>query len=62
LLGEILVAGSVAAAAAHFTDSSAVVFTATKHLASASGIVVVAFEIGGTAFASASTINSSMVA
>jgi hypothetical protein len=50
------------AAAAHFASSSVVVFAATEHLASASGIVVVASEIGGAAFASATTIGSSAMA
>jgi hypothetical protein len=50
------------AAAAHFVGSSTVVFSTTKHLASASGIVVIASEIGSTAFASASAIGSSVVA
>jgi hypothetical protein len=57
-----VVAVSATAAAAHFADSSAAVFAATEHLASASGIVVVASEIGGIAFASASVIGSSAVA
>jgi hypothetical protein len=57
-----VVAVSATAAAAHFADSSATVFAATEHLASASGIVVVASEIGGIAFASASVIGSSAVA
>jgi hypothetical protein len=62
MLGEILVAGSVMAAAAHFAGSSAVVFNAMEHLASASGIVAIASEIGGAAFASASRVGSSAVA
>jgi hypothetical protein len=62
LLGEILVVGSIVAAATHFANSSATVFAATEHLASASGIVAVASEIGGTAFASASAVGSSAVA
>jgi hypothetical protein len=62
MLGEILVAGSVMAAAAHFAGSSAVVFNATEHLASTSGIVAIASEIGGAAFASASGVGSSAVA
>jgi hypothetical protein len=54
--------GSIVAAATHFANSSATVFAATEHLASASGIVAVASEIGGTAFASASAVGSSAVA
>jgi hypothetical protein len=61
-VGEILVAGSVVVAAAYFAISSAVVFAAMEHLASASGIVAVASEIGGTTFASASMVSSSAVA
>jgi hypothetical protein len=48
--------GSVMAAATHFANSFVVVFTAMKHLASASGIVVIASEIGGAIFASASAV------
>jgi hypothetical protein len=62
LLGEILVAGSIVAAAAHFAGLSAAVFATTEHLASASGIVAIASQIGGAAFASASTVDSSAVA
>jgi hypothetical protein len=62
LLGEILVVGSVAAAAVHFAGSSATVFAATEHLASATGIVAIASEIGGAAFASASAVDSPMMA
>jgi hypothetical protein len=62
LVGEILVAGSVAVAAAHFAGSSVAVFAATKHLTSASNIVAVASKIGGAVFASASVVGSSMVA
>jgi hypothetical protein len=62
LWGEILVAGSVVAAAAHLVGSSAVVFATTEHLVSASGIVAVASEIGGVAFASVSAFGSSVVA
>jgi hypothetical protein len=54
--------GSITAVVAHFADSSAVVFAAMEHLASASGIVAVASEIGCSAFASASTVSSSVVA
>jgi molybdenum-dependent DNA-binding transcriptional regulator ModE len=46
LLGEILVAGSIAAAVSHFTCSYIVVFAAMEHLAFASGIVAIASEIG----------------
>jgi hypothetical protein len=57
-----MVAGSVVATAAHFAGSSTAVFTSTEHLASASGILAVASEIGGAAFASSSAVGSSMVA
>jgi hypothetical protein len=57
-----MVAGSVVATAAHFASSSTAVFTSTEHLASASGIVAVASEIGGAAFASSSAVGSSVVA
>jgi hypothetical protein len=50
------------AAAAHFASSSATVFAAMEHLASASSIVAVAYEIGGAAFTSTSTFGSSAVA
>jgi hypothetical protein len=50
------------AAATHFAGSSTTMFTAMEHLASASGIVAVASEIGGAAFASASVVGSSTVA
>jgi hypothetical protein len=49
MLDEILVVGSIAGAAAHFAGSSAAVFTAMEHLASASGIVAVASKIGSAA-------------
>jgi hypothetical protein len=54
--------GSAVAAAAHFASSSAMVFTAIEHLASASSIVAIASEIGGAAFASTSLLDSSVVA
>jgi hypothetical protein len=54
--------GSVTAAAAHLVSSSAMIFAANEHLISASGTVVVASEIGGNAFASASAFGSSVVA
>jgi hypothetical protein len=60
--GKILVAGSVMAVAAHLVGSSAAVFAAMEHLVSASGTVVVASKIGGTAFASVSIFGSSVVA
>jgi hypothetical protein len=53
---------SVVATAVHPRGSSAVMFTATEHLVSASGTVAVASEIGGAAFASASAFGSSVVA
>jgi phosphohistidine swiveling domain-containing protein len=60
--GEVLVVGSTAAAATDFASSSAAVFTAMEHLASASGIVAIESEIGGAAFASTSMVGSSVVA
>jgi hypothetical protein len=57
-----LVAGSTVTTVAHFAGSSTVVFAAMEHLASASGIVAVASEIGGTAFALASAVGSYVVA
>jgi hypothetical protein len=53
---------SVMATSVHPGGSSAVMFAATEHLASASGTTVVASEIGGDAIASASAFDSSMVA
>jgi hypothetical protein len=54
--------GSVEAASVRPGGSAAVTFAATEHLASASAIAVVASEIGGTAFASASACDSSTMA
>jgi hypothetical protein len=62
LWGEILVAGSVVVAATHLIGSSAMMFAAMEHLVSASGTVVVAYEIGGAAFASISAFGSSAMA
>jgi hypothetical protein len=53
---------SVVAAAVNPGSSSAVMFVAMEHLVSASGTVAVVSEIGGTAFASASSFGSSAVA
>jgi hypothetical protein len=53
---------SIVAASVHPGSSSVVMFTATEHLASASGTAVVASEIGGAAIASASMFDSSVVA
>jgi hypothetical protein len=53
---------SVVVASVHPSGSATVMFAATEHLASASGTAVVASEIGGAAFASASAFNSSAVA
>jgi hypothetical protein len=49
-------------AATHLVSSSAAVFASTEHLVSTSSTVVVASEIGGTAFASASAFGSSTLA
>jgi hypothetical protein len=54
--------GSIVAAAAHLVGSSAAVFAVTKHLVSASGTVVIAYEIGGASFASVSPCSSSVMA
>jgi hypothetical protein len=53
---------SVVVASVHPGGSAAVMFTATEHLASASGTTTVASEIGGAAIASASACDSSAVA
>jgi hypothetical protein len=62
LRGGVSVAGSVGAASIRPGGSAAVMFAATEDLASASGIAVVASEIGGATFASTSTCDSSSVA
>jgi hypothetical protein len=54
--------GSIGAASVRPCGSAAVMFAAMEHLASASGTVAVASEIGGAAFASASACDSSAVA
>jgi hypothetical protein len=61
LRGGVPVAGSVGAASVHPGGSAAMMFAAAEHLASASGTAVVASEIGGAAFASASACDSSAV-
>jgi hypothetical protein len=61
-LGKILVADSMTATAIHFVGSSAMVFAAMEHLAFVSGIVAVASEIGGAAFALTSMVGSSVMA
>jgi hypothetical protein len=53
---------SVVAASVHPGGLAAVMFTTTEHLASASGTVAIASEIGSAAFASASVFDSSTVA
>jgi hypothetical protein len=55
------VVGSVRAASVRPGGSAAVMFVAAEHLVSASGIAVVASEIGGAAFASTSVCDSSTV-
>jgi hypothetical protein len=62
LRGRVPVAGSVEAASVHPGGSVVVMFAAAEHLASASGTTVVASEIGGAAFASASACDSSTMA
>jgi hypothetical protein len=54
--------GSIGAASVRPGGSATVMFTATEHLASASGTAAVASEIGGTVFALASTCDSFAVA
>jgi hypothetical protein len=53
---------SVVVAAVHPGGSSTMIFAATEHLVFASCTAAVASEIGGAAFASASTFDSSAVA
>ncbi len=62
LRGGVLVAGYVGATSVRPGGSAAVMFAAAEHLASASGTAAVASEIGGAAFASASTFDLSAVA
>jgi hypothetical protein len=62
LRGGVSVAGSVGAVSVHPGSSADVMFAAAEHLASASGTAAVTSEIGGTAFASASACDSSVVA
>jgi hypothetical protein len=50
------------ATATNLVSSPIVMFTATEHLVYASGTVVIASEIGGAAFASASAFYSSVMA
>jgi hypothetical protein len=54
--------GSIGVASVHPGSSATVMFAATEHLASASGTMAVASEIGGTTFASVSACDSSVVA
>jgi hypothetical protein len=54
--------GSVGAVSVRPGGLAVVMFAAAEHLASASGTVAVASKIGGAAFASASTCDSSAVA
>jgi hypothetical protein len=53
---------SVMAAAVHPSGSSTVMFAATEHLVFASSTAVVASEIRGATFVSASAFDSSVVA
>jgi hypothetical protein len=62
LRGGVPIVGSVRAASTHSGGSAAMMFTAAEHFASVSSTVAVASEIGGAAFASASTCDSSVVA
>jgi hypothetical protein len=62
LRGRVPVAGSVGAASVCPGGSAALVFTTAEHLASASGTVAVASEIGGAASALASVCDSSVAA
>jgi hypothetical protein len=54
--------GSIGAASIHPGSSTAMMFAAMEHLASASGTAAVASEIGGATFATASACDSSAVA
>jgi hypothetical protein len=54
--------GSVGAASVRPGGSAVVMFAVVEHLPLASGTTAVAFEIGGAAFASASTCDSFAVA
>jgi hypothetical protein len=54
--------GSIGATSVYPGGLATMMFAATEHLASASGTVVIASEIGGAAFASASACDSSTVA
>jgi hypothetical protein len=62
LRGGVPIAASVMAASVHPGGSAVVRFAAKEHLAFASGTAVVASEIEGTAIASASACDSSVVA
>jgi hypothetical protein len=62
LWGGVPVVASVGAASVHPGGLATVMFATTERLASASGTVAVASEIGGAAFASASAFDSSTVA
>jgi hypothetical protein len=62
LRGGVPVAGSVGAASVRPGGLAAVMLATAEHLASASGTVVIASEIGGAASASASACDSSAVA
>jgi hypothetical protein len=62
LRGGVSVAGFVGAASVCPGGSAAVVLAAAEHLASASGTVAIASEIGGVASASASMCDSSATA
>jgi hypothetical protein len=62
LWGGVPVVASVRAASVHPGGSAAVMFAAIERLASASGTAIIASEIGGAAFASASSFDSSVVA
>jgi hypothetical protein len=61
-VGGVPVVVSVVSVAVHPGGSSAVMFTATEDLVTASITAAVASEIGGAAFASASVFDSSTVA
>jgi hypothetical protein len=61
-VGGVPVVVSIMAASVHPDGSSAMMFTATEHLASASGTAAIASKIGGAAIALASAFDSSAVA
>jgi hypothetical protein len=62
LWGGVSIVGSVRVASVHPGGSAVVMFAIIEHFASAFGTAAIASKIGGAAFASASTCDSSAVA